>query len=89
MFSGLVTATVLNTKIGEVQNKISHVNNLFEKIGYDAKIKEPRNILLLLICKDKTKKLVNKSGISNLIKKILKYKICDISNKSRMKSRSR
>ena len=82
MFSGLVTATVLNTKIGEVQNKISHVNNLFEKIGYDAKIKEPRNILLLLICKDKTKKLVNKSGISNLIKKYLNTKFVTLVTKA-------
>ena len=34
-----MTATVLNTKISEVQNNTPNVINLLKKIGYDARIK--------------------------------------------------
>ena len=37
--SGLVT-TVVNTKIGEVENKISNASGLVKKTDYDAKISE-------------------------------------------------
>ena len=34
----LVTAAVLNTRIGEFQNKIPDVSSLVKKTDYDAKI---------------------------------------------------
>ena len=37
--SGLVT-TVVNTKIGEVENEISNASGLVKKTDYDAKISE-------------------------------------------------
>ena len=37
---GLVTATVLNTKISKVKNKIPVVSDLVKKTYYDAKISE-------------------------------------------------
>ena len=38
--SGLVTTTVLNTKVCEVENKILDVNGLVKKMVYDAKISD-------------------------------------------------
>ena len=37
--SGLVTTTVLNTKINEVENEIPSVTSLVQKIDFGAKIK--------------------------------------------------
>ena len=62
-----MTTTVLNTKIGEVENKIPNVSGLLKKkpkktIDYDAKISEiegkyftTANYELYTRCKDKTK----------------------------------
>ena len=36
--SGLVTTTVLNIEISEVENKIPNVSDLVKKSDYDAKI---------------------------------------------------
>ena len=48
--SGLVTTIVLNTKISGVENKIPSVSGLVKKTDYDAKIKELReNISLMLV----------------------------------------
>ena len=38
--SGLVTTTVLNTKISETEHKIPNVTNLVKKKDYDANIKD-------------------------------------------------
>ena len=38
--SGLVTTTVLNTKISEYENKIPSVSSLVKKTDYDAEIKD-------------------------------------------------
>ena len=38
--SGIVTATVLNTKTGEVGNKIHDISSLVKKKDYDAKIED-------------------------------------------------
>ena len=38
--SGLVTTTVLNTKISEIENKIPSLSGLVKQTDYDAKIKE-------------------------------------------------
>ena len=48
---GLVTITILNTKINQVENKNSNVSGLVKKIDYDAKILDimKENISLLLI----------------------------------------
>ena len=76
--SGLVTTTVLNTKIGEVENKIPVVRGLVKKTDYDAKIKDIKKkcftifdhkkfTIETLDAKIKQKELVNKSEISSLI----------------------
>ena len=38
--SGIVTTTVLNTKIKEVDNKIPELSDLVKKTSYDAKISD-------------------------------------------------
>ena len=77
--SGLVTRTVPNTEIEEVNNKIPHLSGLVKLTNYDTKIfliegkyftssdynKFTSNIFNAKI---KQKKLVKKSHISNLIK---------------------
>ena len=77
--SGLVTKTVPNTEIEEVNNKIPHLSGLVKLTNYDTKIfliegkyftssdynKFTSNIFNAKI---KQKKLVKKSHISNLIK---------------------
>ena len=40
IFSGLVTTTVLNTKIDEVDNKIPGVSGLVEKTYYNVKLSD-------------------------------------------------
>ena len=40
VITGLLTTGVLNTKIGEVDNKIPDVSKLIKKADYDAKIKD-------------------------------------------------
>ena len=49
--SGLVTKTVLNTKIKEADNKIPDVIGLVKKTDYDAKILdiEKKYLLILII----------------------------------------
>ena len=78
--SGLVTATVLDTKIKEIDNKIHDLSSLFNKTNYDTKISEIEEKYFttfdynkfrsnILDAKVKQKELVNKSNISNLVKK--------------------
>ena len=38
--SGVVTTTVFNTKIGEVENKIPHASSLVKKTDYNTKISD-------------------------------------------------
>ena len=38
--SGVVTTTVFNTKVGEVENKIPHASSLVKKTDYNTKILE-------------------------------------------------
>ena len=42
--SGLATAAVLNTKIGDFEHKIPDVSKLVKKAGYDVKISETEGI---------------------------------------------
>ena len=78
--SGLVTATVLDTKIKEIDNKIHDLSSLFNKTNYDTKISEIEEKYFttfdynkftsnILDAKVKQKELVNRSNISNLVKK--------------------
>ena len=63
--SGLVSTTVLNTKIGEVESKIPCVSGFVKKIDYDAKIKDCNKFTSdILGVKVKQKELVNKSDIN-------------------------
>ena len=73
--TGLATRVVLNTKISGVDNKIPDVTGLIKKTNYDVKVKyiEKKYFITadykrLMICKEKPKKLVSKSDISNLVK---------------------
>ena len=65
---GLVTATVLNTKVWEVENKIPNVSGLYKKTDYNATMSDTEQNILLLDAKSKEKGLVCKSDISNLVK---------------------
>ena len=74
----MVTGTVLNTKFSKVKNKIPVVSDLVKKTDYDAKILKGKCIAAsdynkftndILDANMKQQKLVNKSNISNLIKK--------------------
>ena len=63
--SGLVSTTVLNTQIGEVENKIPCVSGFVKKTDYDAKIKDCNKFTSdILGVKVKQKELVNKSDIN-------------------------
>ena len=75
-----MTATVLDTKIKEIDNKIHDLSSLFNKTNYDTKISEIEEKYFttfdynkftsnILDAKVKQKELVNKSNISNLVKK--------------------
>ena len=75
----MVTATVLNTKIGEVENKIPDVSGLVKKTDYDAKIKDIEGTYFSTVnynrfaseifdAKIKQKELDYKSDVSNLEK---------------------
>ena len=74
-----MTATVLNTKIGEVENKIPDVSGLVRKTDYDAKIKDIERTYFSTVdynrfasetfdAKIKQKELDYKSDVSNLEK---------------------
>ena len=77
--SGLVTSTVINTKIGEVENKTPDVSGLVKKTVHNAEIsgieakhfttfdynKSTRQIIKMKI---KETCLVDKSSVSNLVK---------------------
>ena len=74
-----MTATVLNTKIGEVENKIPDVSGLVRKTDYDAKIKDIEGTYFSTVdynrfaseifdTKIKQKELDYKSDVSNLEK---------------------
>ena len=73
-----MTASVLNTKIGEVENKIPVVSDLVQRIDYDVKTsdiekKDPINSDYVKVMSDildakiKQKEFVNKSDIPNRI----------------------
>ena len=47
--SGLMTTAVLNTKIGQVENKIPDVSGLVRKTDYNAKIKDIETKILVLL----------------------------------------
>ena len=77
----MVTATVLNTKIGEVENKIPDVSGLVRKTDYDAKIKDIEGTYFSTVdynrfaseifdAKIKQKELDYKSDVSNLEKNL-------------------
>ena len=77
--NGLVTATVLTTKIDEVENKIPDMSVLVKKTDYNAKISDAEKIYFtisdynkpikkILDAKIKEKALANESYISNLLK---------------------
>ena len=94
-----MTNTVVDTKIGEVENKIPDVSGLVRKADCDAKISDIEvkyfdtsnyNKFMSNILDEKIKKIVDKFNISNLVKKFrFKHKTCNIFNKSRIKSRPR
>ena len=76
----MVTTTVLNAKIKEVDNKIHDLSGLVKKKVYDAKILEIErkyfttsdyNTFMsgMRVAEIKHKELVNRSDISNLVKK--------------------
>ena len=64
-----MTATVLNTKISEVENKIANVSGLVKKLDYDTKIKdiENKNLLLLIITNLRVKHLIQRSNKKNYL----------------------
>ena len=77
--SDLLTTTVLNIKIKEVDNKIPDINSLVKKTNYDAKISNLEGIYFttsdynkftsdIRDAEIKQKEWVNKSDISNLVK---------------------
>ena len=74
-----MTTTVLDTKIGEVKNKIPDVNGLVKKTNYNSKISDIAKKYFtpsdynkftkkILDGKIKERGLVDKSDISNLVK---------------------
>ena len=77
--SGLLTTTVLNTKISEVENKIPNVSGLVKKSDFHAKISDIEGTNFTASDSNKftsdildtitnQKELINKSDISNLVK---------------------
>ena len=99
--SGLVTATVLDTKIKDVDCKITGLSGLVKKAHYDGKILQIEGKYFttsdynkctsgILDAKIKQKELVNKSDISSLVKNSnLNTKLAITSNKRRIESRAR
>ena len=95
--SDLVTTAVLNTKIGEVEEKIPIVSGLVKKTNYDAKILDTEEKYFttsgynkftsdILDPKIKQKQLLNKSDISNLIKDSdFKTKLRTLATKAELK----
>ena len=92
--TGLATRVVLNTKISGVDNKIPDVTGLIKKTNYDVKVKyiekkyfTTADYKKLMICKEKPKKLVNKSDISNLVKSSdLNTKFSTLATKAELKA---
>ena len=77
--SGVVTTTVFNTKIGEVENKIPHASSLVKKIDYNTKISDIEAKYFttsdynkfakeILHAKIKGKEVVDKSDIFYVVK---------------------
>ena len=77
--SGLVTTTILNTKISEIENKIPNISDLTKKEDQHGEISDIEGKYFTtsdynkftsetLDTKIKQKELVNKSDISNLVK---------------------
>ena len=77
--SGLVTTTILNIKISEIENKIPNISDLIKKEDQHAEISDIEGKYFttsdynkftseILDAKIKQKGLVNKSDISNLVK---------------------
>lgn len=58
-YSGLVTTTPFNTKVGEVEKKISDVSCLVKKTIYNAKISDIHTIYFSLQVNKVTIKLLN------------------------------
>ena len=92
----LGTTTVLTINIGEVERKILDVSSLIRKTDYNAKISDLEKFYFAtsdcnkctsetLDAKIKEKGLINKCNISNLG---FKHKTCNISNKSKIKTRA-
>ena len=96
--SGLVTTTVLNTKISEVKNKIPIVSDLVKKTNYDSKILEMDGKYIttsdydkfksdILDAEIKQKELVNISDISDLITNSNLYvKLATLATKAALKA---
>ena len=65
--SGLVTTIGLNTKIGEVENKIFGLSGLVKKTGFNTKNETIRQIalLLLIMINLKVKYLIRTRKFSN------------------------
>ena len=77
--SGLVTTTILNIKISEIENKIPNISDLIKKEDQHAEISDIEGKYVttsdynkftseILDAKIKQKELVIKSDISNLVK---------------------
>ena len=60
--SGLVTTTILNTKLEQAENKISDVNGLVKKTDYNAIFQAMKKTLLLINKYD----MINLNNIINL-----------------------
>ena len=94
---GLVTTTVLNTKNSEVENKIPVISALVKRTDYDDKISEIGGKYItasdynkfasdILDANIKQKELVNKSGISNIVKIFdSNTKLASLSTKAKLK----
>ena len=52
---GLVTATVLNTKVWEVENKIPNVSGLYKKTDHNATMSDTETKYFTTWCKVKRK----------------------------------
>ena len=70
--SGLLTTTILNTKISEIENKIPNISDYAEISDIEGKYFTTSDYNKftseILDAKIKQKELVNKSDISNLVK---------------------
>ena len=97
---GLVTTTVLNTKIGEAENEIPNVTDLVNKSNYITKISHIEKKYFTtadynkfssdILGNEIKQKKVNMSNISNLINNSdVNTQLKNISNKIRIESRVR